>query len=126
MSRNNIQAYEIISGIASEVGKRHDVFLQINFPPGGKILEIEKIGHRDLTILVDRSRRTFRVSANQVKDVFAGLKPLKIGPVGFGHEGFKVELASGRIDCFPSGIHLWCEITPEVLPVLDWLFTNAY
>jgi hypothetical protein len=77
--------------------------------------------------MVDPSRKQFqRVSEGQVKNTLSALEPLKIVPVGFGHEGFKADIRSGRIDCLASGVHLWCEITPEVLQLLDWLFTNAY
>lgn len=126
IERDPIQAYEVISRIASEVGKRHGVLLDISFP-GAELSELNRIGHRNVTLMVDANRRQFqRVSESQVKQTLSALKPSKIVPVGFGHEGFKADISSGRIDCLASGVHLWCEITPEVLQLLDWLFTNAY
>jgi hypothetical protein len=122
---DRITAYEIINRIASDVGAKWGVFLQLNFPPGHA--SSSKLGHRDLTMLLFRDRKKFTdVSESEVKHAFDPLNPITIDSAGFGYEGFRVRLSNGRIDCLPGGIHLWCEITPEVLEVLDWLFPNAY
>jgi hypothetical protein len=124
---DKITAYEIINRIASEVGTKWGVFLQLNFPPGQPKLSSSSLGHGNLTMLVFRERKTFmNVSQSEIIHAFDPLKPTAIDPAGFGYEGFRVRLSNGRIDCLPGGVHLWCEITPEVLDVLDWLFTNAY
>lgn len=124
---DRITAYEIINGIASDVGTKWGVFLQLNFPPGQSGVNSSNLGHRNLTMLVFRDRKKFAdVSESEVKHAFDPLKPTAIDDSGFGYEGFRVRLSNGRIDCLPGGVHLWCEITPEVLEVLDWLFTNAY
>ena len=78
-------------------------------------------------MLVQRGKEKFEpVSENEVKKVFEQLNPKSFEPLKSGQEGFKVPLSDGIIDCLPSGVHLWCEVTPEILDVLDWLFTNAY
>ncbi len=124
---DEIMAFEIINQIASEVGTKWSVFLQLNFPPGRSRLSLSSLGHRNLTMLVFRDRKKFtNVSESEVRHAFDRLKPTAIDATGFGYEGFRVRFSSGGIDCLPGGVHLWCEITPEVLDVLDWLFTNAY
>jgi hypothetical protein len=124
---DSIKAFEIINRIASDVGTRWGVFLQLNFPPGRPSVSSSTLGHRNLTILVFRDRKKFaNVSESEVRHAFDPLKPVAIDNAGFGYEGFRVRIADGRIDCLPGGVHLWCEITQEVLKVLDWLFTNAY
>lgn len=124
---DRIRAYEIINRIASDVGTKWGVFLQLNFPPGQSAFGSSTLGHRNLTMLVFRDRKKFaNVSESEVRNAFAPLNPTAIDSTGFGYEGFKVRLSNGRIDCLPGGVHLWCEITPEVMKVLDWLFTNAY
>ena len=124
---DGITAYTIINRIASEVGTKWSVFLQVNFPPGQSRPGSSHIGHRNLTILVFRDRKKFAdVSESEVKRAFDPLNPSGFESAGFGYEGFRVRLSNGRIDCFPGGVHLWCEINPEVLKVLDWLFTNTY
>ncbi len=80
-----------------------------------------------MTVLVFRDRKKFaNVSESDVKRAFDPLNPIGIDSAGFGYEGFRVRLSNGRIDCLPGGVHLWCEITPQVLEVLDWVFANAY
>jgi hypothetical protein len=124
---DEIKAFEIINKIASDVGTKWGVFLQLNFPPGQPKLNSSNLGHRNLTMLVFRDRKKFtNVPESEIEHAFDPLKPTAIDATGFGYEGFRVRLSNGRIDCLPGGVHLWCEITPEVLDVLDWLFTNAY
>jgi hypothetical protein len=85
------------------------------------------LGHRDLSILVHRGQERFNsVSEEDVKRVFEQLNPLSFEPLKRDQDGFKVQFSDGRIDCLAGGVHLWCEITLEVLEALDWLFTNAY
>ncbi len=127
LEEDRIKAFEIVNRIATEVGGRWKVFVQLNFPPGHDRPSVSGLGHRDLTLLVFRERKKFDpVTELEVKQAFAPLNPLSFDSAGFGYEGFRVRLPAGRIDCLPGGVHLWCEITPEVLRVLDWLFTNAY
>ena len=127
LDRDRFQAYGIISRIASEVGDRWNIILQLNFPPGQHGPRLEGLGHRDLSMIVDRDQHKFNhVSEAEVKNAFRPLSPSGFDLLGDDYEGFKVSLSTGRIDCLPGAIHLWCEITPAVLQVLDWIFTNAY
>jgi hypothetical protein len=124
---NGIRAYEIINRIALDVGIKWGVFMQLNFPPGQSGLSLSDLGHRNLTVLVFRDRKKFTdVSESEVRHAFDSLTPSAIDSAGFGYEGFRVKIPNGRIDCLPGGVHLWCEITPQVLELLDWLFANAY
>jgi hypothetical protein len=121
------QAFEKINKVAFEVGERHGLFLQVNFPPGRTLIDAKGVGRRDLSLLVHRDRKKFQgTSEQELMKAFQPLSPISFDSAGFGYEGFKVRLASGRIDCLPGGVHLWCEVTPEVLRFLDWLFEHAY
>lgn len=127
LAENPLQAFETINRIASQVAARYGIFLQLNFPPGQGSLSLSEIGHRDLSMLVHRDRKEFQnVPNDEIKHAFNSLNPVSFDSAGFGYQGFRVRLRSGRIDCLPGGVHLWCEITQDVLIVLDWLFTNAY
>jgi len=122
-----LRAFEIINWIASEVGGRWGVLIQINFPPGQERPEASHIGRKNLSILVDKNRKKFeRVTEDEVNRAAQQLSPLSFDPARFGHEGFRAKVASGLLDCLPSGVHLWCDITPEVLEFLDWIFVNGY
>ena len=120
-------AYEIINRIAADVGTKWGLFIQLNFPPGQSKFSPSGLGHRNVTMLVFRDRKKFtNVSESEVKQAFDPLNPTAIDNAGFGYEGFRVKFSEGRIDCLPGGVHLWCETTPQVLEVLDWIFVNAY
>jgi hypothetical protein len=122
---NKFEAYSLINNIASEIGKKYGVVLQINIPPGQSFTS--KIGRNGLTILVERNRENFlHVSTDQVEQALERLQPLKIEPIRAGDIGFRVQLPTGQLHCLPSGIHLWCEITPSILKFLDWIFQNEY
>jgi hypothetical protein len=127
LENDKLRAFGIINRIAYEVGRRYGIVLQLNFPPGHLGPRVQDLGHRDLSILVHRGQEKFDpVSEEDVKKVFEQLNPLSFEPLKLNQEGFKAQFSNGRIDCLPGGVHLWCEITPKVLEVLDWLFINAY
>ena len=122
-----LRAFETINWIASEVGERWRVLIQINFPPGQERPDAARIGRRNVSILVDKTRKKFdMITEDDVKRAIGPLNPSSIDATRFGHEGFRANLTTGRIDCLPSGVHLWCNITPEVLEFLDWIFVNGY
>ena len=122
-----LQAFEIINWIASEVSERWGVLIQINFPPGQERPEAARISRRNVSILVDKNRKKFEtITEADIKRAIQLLNPQSFDPARFGHEGFRANLSTGRIDCLPSGVHLWCDITFEVLEFLDWIFVNGY
>ena len=122
-----LRAFEIINWIASEVSERWGVLIQINFPPGQERPVAVRIGRRNVSILVDQNRKKFEtITEADIKRAFQLLNPQSFDPARFGHEGFRANLSTGRIDCLPSGVHLWCDITFEVLEFLDWIFVNGY
>ena len=126
-ANHSLRGFEMINWIASEVSERWEVLIQINFPPGQERPPATHIGRKNVSILVDKNRKKFEnVSVDDAKAALQSLNPTSFDPARFGHEGFRANLPSGRIDCLPSGVHLWCEITPEVLKFLDWLFANGY
>jgi len=80
-----------------------------------------------VSILVDKNRKKFEmITEDDVKLAIQPLSPQSFDAARFGHEGFRANLPTGHIDCLPSGVHLWCNITPEVLDFLDWIFVNGY
>jgi hypothetical protein len=127
LQQGKLQAFETFNRIASEAGAKWGVFIQLNFPPGQMLPQPEELGHRDLSILVYRERKKFEgVTEHDVRERLLALKPVSFDNTGFGYEGLRARLRSGRIDCLPGGVHVWCELGPDVLEFLDWLFKNAY
>ena len=72
------------------------------------------------------SMKILRYEETEVKKIFLQLEPQSFEPINRDQQGFKVQLSNGRIDCLPGAVHLWCEITPEILGVLDGLFTKTF
>jgi hypothetical protein len=122
-----LRAFETINWIASEVGERWGVLIQINFPPGQERPEAAHIGRRNVSILVDKNRKRFEtITEKDIMQAIQPLSPQSLDAARFGQAGFRANLATGRMDCLPSGVHLWCDITPEVLEFLDWIFVKGY
>jgi len=122
-----LKAFETINWIATEVGERWGVLIQINFPPGQARPASTHVGHRNLSILTNKNRKEFEtVSGDEIKERLQPLGPLSRDIARFGHEGFRANLPDGMLDCLASGVHLWCEITPKVLDFLDWIFPKGY
>ncbi len=127
LREGKVQAFAVINKIASEVGSKRGVFLQLNFPPGQEIPGPSKLGRRDLSILVYRDRKRFEgITEQDLREHLQPLNPVSLDKTGFGYEGLRAKLPSGRIDCLPGGVHVWCELTPDVLVFLNWLFEKAY
>ena len=127
LETDRFRAYETVNKIVAEVGQRWGIILQLNFPPGRPGIQLPGIGHRDLSMIVSRNQRKFdKVSEADVKNELQSLNLVGLDPIGQDGEGFRAHLPDGRIDCLPGAIHLWCETTPDVLRVLDRIFTNSY
>ena len=126
LSLSRPKGFAMINDIAACVGARWGLIVQVNFPAGAKNAR-QSLGHENLSLLVDPGRKKFLYSSEaEVKRHLELLGSSRLEPIAGGYEGFQARLDSGRIDCLPGGVHLWCIITPQVLDFLDWIFTNAY
>ena len=126
LEEGKFEGFAAINRIAQGIAVKWGIMIQLNFPPGREIT-LDRVGHRDLSILVHKERRKFEgVTREQLEEAFQQLEPISVDNTGFGYEGYKIKLSNGRIDCLPGGVHIWCEMTPRVLSFLDWLFANAY
>lgn len=125
LTRSSPKAFAVINDIAGRVGVRWGLIVQVNLPAGAKNVR-ESIGHENLSLLIEPGRKKFEHSTeSEVRRHLEMLGSSQLRPIA-GYEGFQARLHSGRIDCLPGGVHLWCTITPQVLDFLDWIFTNAY
>ena len=126
LSASSLKAFAVINEIAARVGARWGLIVQVNFPAGAKNAR-QSLGHENLSLLMEPGRKKFLYSTEaEVRRHLELLGSSRLDPIAGGYEGFQARLDSGRIDCLPGGVHLWCIITPQVLDFLDWIFTNAY
>jgi len=125
LSRSSPKAFAIIGDIAARVGVRWGLIVQVNLPAGARNAR-ESIGHENLSLLIEPGRKKFEHSTeSEVRRHLEMLGSSQLKSIA-GYEGFQARLDSGRIDCLPGGVHLWCTITPQVLDFLDRIFTNVY
>ena len=126
LSLSSPKGFAMINDIAARVGARWGLIVQVNFPAGAKNAR-QSLGHENLSLLMEPGRKKFLYSTEaEVRRHLELLGSSRLDPIAGGYEGFQARLDSGRIDCLPGGVHLWCIITPQVLDFLDWIFTNAY
>ena len=129
LKKNPAMAYTRITELGSEVGKKHDIKLVVNFPHEGKIEDFDSYGTQDLSIIVDQTKTNFPIERNMIKtkarEMFGDVK-VEDAYMYEGKEGVKIFFDKGRIDILPHSLHIWCKFTEKVTEYCDWLFVNVY
>lgn len=128
MSKSPARAYALINEKGRAVGAPRGVELVVNFPHDGKILEYEKYGARDLSLIIDKERTRFPVPREAIKREAARIDGASSEDAYMyeGKEGVRVRLPGGRIDVLPHSLHVWCEFGPQVSGFCDWLMREVY
>jgi hypothetical protein len=124
-------AYQKVNELALFTGSRYNLSLQLHFPNSKKISDIDSYGTENIGIVVDKFRRTFPISREEIKQM--AIKVLGNNVQAHdaymyeGKEGVKIILENGRIEVLPGSIHLWCKVDDEKLKnYVDWLMQNIY
>ena len=124
-------AYQKVNELALFTGSRYNLSLQLHFPNSKKISDIDSYGTENIGIVVDKFRRTFPISREEIKQM--AIKVLGNNVQAHdaymyeGKEGVKIILENGRIEILPGSIHLWCKVDDEKLKnYVDWLMQNIY
>lgn len=127
--KNPHAAYQKVNELASFVGSRHGVNLQLHFPVPAKIADVDAYGTENIGIVVDKWRRTFPIPREQVKKKAEEMLPGAKAQDAYmyeGKEGVKVVMEGGRLEVLPGSIHLWCRADDNVSKYADWLMENVY
>jgi hypothetical protein len=123
-------AYLKVNELASFVGSRHGVDLQLHFPIAGKISDIDSYGTENVGIVVDKFRKNFPVQREEVKAKAVQYLGVEAKPQDAymyeGKEGVRVVLPEGRLEILPGSVHFWCKIDSKVRDYGDWLMDNLY
>jgi len=131
LKKNPAMTYTRITEIGSEVGKKYNIKLIVNFPHEGKIENFDMYGKQDLSIIVDMEKKNFPIKRDiiksKAKEMFGDVK-VKDAYMYEGKEGVKVFFGNeqDRIDILPHSLHIWCEFTENVTEFCDWLLENVY
>ena len=122
-------AYTRITEIGSDVGKKHNVKLLVNFPQRHKINDFDSYGTQDLSVIVDQTKTNFPIERSiiksKAKEMFGDVK-VDDAYMYEGKEGVKIFFDDGRIDILPHSLHIWCKFSQKVTEFCDWLFVNVY
>ncbi len=129
LDKNPNMVYQKINEISLITGSRYNINLQLHFPDPKKISEVESFGEENIGIVIDKFRRKFPISRENIK-----LKAIELlGNVKAqdaymyeGKEGVKIIFANGRIEVLPGSCHFWCKIDERVKSYGDWLMSNVY
>ena len=129
LNKNPNMMYQKINEISLITGSRYNINLQLHFPDPKKISEIESFGEENIGIVIDKFRRKFPISRENIK-----LKAIELlGNVKAqdaymyeGKEGVKIIFDNGRIEVLPGSCHFWCKIDERVKSYGDWLMSNVY
>ena len=122
------RVYHEVNQITTDIGSTYGVQIFLNFPNAKSIYALRSFSSRGISMIVDSSRKKFlKFSEEEVhRELLKRIPNARVVPVGFGHEGFQVNLESGRLTVLPSGIHVWCEVDHPSEEFLDWLFVEVY
>jgi hypothetical protein len=130
LKRSPNMAYQKVNELAKFVGTRYSVDLQLHFPIPQKISELESYGTENISVVVDKFRKTFPVPRDTVKQKAVELIGNNAKPQDAytyeGKEGVKVVTPKGSIEVLPGSMHFWCKIDTEVRSYGDWLIENVY
>jgi hypothetical protein len=131
LNRSPNTAYQKVNELASFIGSRYNLSLQLHFPNSKKILDIDSYGTENIGIVVDKFRKTFPITREEVKHMAIEILDNNVEAhdayMYEGKEGVKIIFENGRIEVLPGSIHLWCKVDDEKLKnYVDWLMQNVY
>jgi hypothetical protein len=122
-------AFTTINEIATRVGKKYKASVLLNFPEREKINDFESYGTENISIIIDRNKKSFPIKRELIKSkALEILNNVKADDAYMyeGKEGVRIFFDSGRIDILPHSLHLWCKFDQDVRRYCDWLFANCY
>jgi hypothetical protein len=132
IKKNPSLAYYKLNELANFVGSRYRVNLEIHFPDSNKIYNVEEYGKENLSIIIDKFRKTFPIKREQIKqkaiDSFINVKVID-AYMYEGKEGIKISFndkTRSRIEVLPGSFHLWIKIDKNIESFCNWLLENIY
>ncbi len=122
-------AFTTINEIATEVGKKYNIKISLNFPERGKIEDYESYGTENIGFVFQRDSKSFTIPRNLIKSKASEmLRYVQIQDAYMyeGKEGVRIIEQSYRLDILPASLHIWGKINDNIRNFCDWLFENCY
>lgn len=133
--KNPSLAYLKINELSKFVGQRYGITLEIHFPEQKKIYDVNKYGTENLSIIIDKFRKSFPISRLNIKEeAIIQFGPDTIAVDAYMYEdkeGVRIKFVSedgktSRIEILPGSFHLWCSIDKKIETFCNWLMQNVY
>ena len=133
--KNPSLAYRKLNELSKFVGLRYGITLEIHFPEQKKIYEVNKYGTENLSIIIDKFRKSFPISRLNIKEAAAfqfGPDTIVVDAYMYDEkEGVRIKFVSeigkaSRIEILPGSFHLWCSIDKKIETFCNWLMLNVY
>lgn len=119
------------------VGSRYGVILEIHFPDSRKLLDTEDYGKENISIIIDKFKKTFPIEREQIKIAASKMISDNIQIIDAymyeGKEGVKIIFQNqnnkdkpSRIELLPGSFHLWVKLDQNIENFCNWLLSNVY
>ena len=129
LKRNPAMAFTTINEIATNVGKRYNIRISLNFPEREKIRDFESYGTENIGIVFQRDSKKFPIGRELIKskaiEVFVNPQ-VEDAYMYEGKEGVRVLSDGIRLDILPASLHVWGKFDNNVRKFCDWLLLNCY
>ena len=129
LNKNPNDTYQLVNQLSEFTGSRYHVILHLHFPDSKKIFDVENYGTENLSMVVDKFRKTFPIPRDIIKQKaveFLGEVTPQDAYMYEGKEGLKILTSQGRIELLPGSIHLWCKIDENLKKFCDWLMQEVF
>lgn len=129
LKKNPNLAYQLVNQLSEFTGSRYHVILNLHFPDSKKIYDVENYGTENLSMVIDKFRKTFPIPRDIIKQKaveFLGAVNPQDAYMYEGKEGLKILTSEGRIELLPGSIHLWCKVDENKKKFCDWLMREVF
>ena len=122
-------AFTTINEIASNIGKKYNIKVSLNFPERGKIEDHEVYGTENVGFVFQRDSKSFPIPRELIKlkaSEILGSVQIQDAYMYEGKEGVRVIDKNYRLDILPASLHVWGKINDKIRNFGDWLLENCY
>lgn len=129
LKKNPNLAYQLLNQLSEFTGSRYHVNLNLHFPDSKKIYDVEDYGTENLSMVIDKFRKTFPIPRDSIKQKaveFLGDVNPQDAYMYEGKEGLKILTPEGRIELLPGSIHLWCKVDENLKQFCDWIMQEVF
>ena len=130
--KNPTLSYYKLNELSNFIGSRYNLQFEIHFPVSSKIYDVENYGKENISIVIDKFRKTFPIPRETIKkEALKSFENASImdGYMYEGKEGLKIIFSDekkSRIEILPGSFHLWIRIDKNVEYFCNWLLENVY